>query len=98
MTWRTEPSIDHDRHGGLFYDDLDLQTCFDSPIAADRRTERHYRGRADVLQSFRQNGIGIDVGQHCESFFHKNFRSRQCLNRIWKQIARVRMNLELDPL
>src|SRR5438094_251338 len=62
------------------------------------RAEWHYRGRAYVLQSFRQNRIGVDVRKNSETLFHQNFRSRQCLNRIGKQIARVRMNLELDPL
>ena len=54
--------------------------------------------RSDILQSFRQNRIGVDVGQHGETFLHEHFRRRQRFDRIGQQIARIGMNLELDPV
>jgi hypothetical protein len=97
VTWCAQSRINDHRHGGLFNDNLDLQTRFDPAIAADRRAERHHSCRTDVLQPFCQHRIGVDVRKNRESFFHQKFRRRQRLNRIWKQIARVGVNLELDP-
>ena len=94
---RAQSSINHHRDGCLFDDDFDLRARFNPAIASDRRTERHHRRRANVLQSFRQHRIGIDVGQDGESFLHQNLRGRERLDRIGQQIARVGMNLELDP-
>ena len=36
-------------------------------------------------------------GKNSEPFFHQNFCGRERLNRIGQQVARVWMNLELDP-
>src|SRR5205823_8322185 len=97
VTWHVEPRVHDYRHGGLLDNDFNLQARLDSPVAADRRTERHYGGGADVLQSFREYRVGIDIGKNRESFFHQNFRSSEGLHRIRQQITRVRVNLELDP-
>src|SRR5438045_4803942 len=97
MTRRAEASIHYNRNGCLLDDDLDLRTRFNTAVAADRRPKRHHRGRADVLQTFREHGIGVDVRKNSEPFLHQNFRRRECLNRIGQQVARVWMNLEFDP-
>ena len=74
-----------------------LLARFDSPRAANRRTERHDRRAADVFEALRQYRIGIDVRQNRESLFHENFGCGQRLHRVGQQITRVGMNLQLEP-
>ena len=61
-------SID-DGNGGLFDDDAKLLARFEAAIGTDRRTQRHDRRGADILQAFGENRIGIDIWQHDETFF-----------------------------
>src|SRR6476620_5955755 len=67
---RAQSSINHHWDGGLFDDDFDLCPGFNPAITSDWRTERHHRRSANILQSFCQHRIGIDVGQDSESFLH----------------------------
>ena len=94
---RAEAGVDDHRHGRLFDDDFDLRARFDAAIAADRRTERHHRRRAHILQTLRQHRVGIDVRQDGKAFLHEDLRRGQSLDRVGQQISRIGMNLEFDP-
>ena len=59
--------VNDDGHRGLFDDDLNLRARLDPAVTADWRTERHHRRGPNVLQSFRQHRVGIDVGKNRES-------------------------------
>src|SRR5439155_8043547 len=92
VTGRAQPGIDHDRHRRLLDDDANLVAGLDAAIRTDRRTQRHDGRRADVLQAFGQNRIGIDVRKHDETFLDQKFRGLQRLDRIRQEIARVGMD------
>ena len=95
LAWRAEAGVDDDRHGRLFDDDFDLRARFDAAVAADRRTERHHGRGAHILQTLRQNRVGIDVWQHGEAFLHEDLRRGERFNRVGQEISRVRMNLRV---
>ena len=97
MAGRTEPGIDYDRNGRLLDNYPDLITGLDAAIGADGRAERHDGGHADVLQTFGQNRVGIDVRQHGEFFANEHFGCAKGFDRIGQQVTRVRMDFELDP-
>ena len=98
MARGAEAGVDDDGDAGLFDDDGDLRARFESAITPDGRAQRHDRGRTGVFEAFGQNGIGVDVGEHGESFGGENFRGAECFDRIGQEVLRVGMDLEFDPL
>ena len=98
MAWRADAGVDHDRDGGLLDDDANLIASLDAPIGSNGSAERHDCGRADVLQPLGQHRVGVDVRQYGEALGNKCLGGIESLNRIRQQVARIRMNLEFDPL
>ena len=98
MAGRAEAGINHDRHGGLLDDDANLIACLKAAIRANRRAEWHHRGGADVLQTFGQYRVGIDVRQHNKAFLHELIRGFERFDRVGQQVTRVRMDLQLHPV
>ena len=76
----SETCIDNYWNSRLLDNDFNLRTSFDSPVAADRRPEWHHCSGPDILQTFRQHRVRVDVWKHCESFFHENLSRRQCFH------------------
>ena len=98
MAGSADPRIDDHRHYRLLDDNGELMARLEAPVAPDRRTERHDRRGTRFLKSFCQDRISIDVGKNREPFGHQHLGRLQGLNGIGKQVAGVRMNLELHPL
>lgn len=92
-----DPGINDDGDGGLFDDDAELIARGETLVRPDRRAQRHYGGRSGFLEALCEDGIRIDVGKHGETFFHKDFRGFQRLDRIGKQVSGVRMDFEFHP-
>jgi hypothetical protein len=59
VAWRSYPCIYHHRNSRLIDNDPDLIPGLDPAVASNRRPERHNRRRANFLQSFCQDRIGI---------------------------------------
>ena len=93
-----EAGVDNDGDAGLFDDDGNLGAGFESAIAPDGRTERHDRGRTGVFETLGQNGIGVDVGKHGETFGGEDLRGAESFDRIGQEILRVGVDFEFHPL
>ena len=95
---RADASIHDDRHGGLFADDAELIAGGEAFVRTDGCAERHDGGGAGFLKALCKHGIGVDVGQHGETFLHEDFGGFQRLNRIGQQVGGIGMDFELHPL
>lgn len=92
------PGIDNDRDRRLLDDDANLVAGLETAVGADGRSQGHDRGGSGFLKSFGQNGIGIDIGEHHETFLHQLLGGLEGFDGIGKEVARIGMDLEFDPL
>jgi len=54
--------------------------------------------RTDLLQTQRQNRVGMDIGQHDKALLHQDFTCLEGPDRIGQQILGVGDDLHLDPV
>ena len=93
-----EAGVDDDGHGGLFDDDRDRRFHPQASARDDRRGERHEAGgNADLFKALRQNGVGVHVRQHRETFGDELFARFERVYRVGHEEARVGDDLDLDP-
>ena len=60
--------------------------------------ERHDGSSSGLFQMFAQCRVGLAVRQHHEAEFDELFSRLQCLYGVRQQVARVRMNLQFQPI
>jgi len=75
--------------------------CLDSslPFGMNARQQAawwHHGGGANILETLGQNRVGVDIGQDGKSFPNECLRGSQSLDWVWKEVARIGMDLELD--
>ncbi len=92
-----ETGIDHHRDIGFFDDDFDRVPGPQSPVGTDRRSQRHDRGDPDVFQTFGEDGISLNIGQHHEAFFDQYLRGLQGFHRVGQQVEGIRSHFQFDP-
>ncbi len=97
VAWGSDAGVDDDRHDGLLDDNAELVAGLEALMGADGGAEGHDGGRADLLEASCEDGVGVDVGKDGESLADETFGGGEGFDGIWEEVARVRVDLELDP-
>ena len=95
---RADAGVDDDRHAGEFADDADVVRVLNAEAGADRRAERHHRGRARVLQLPAGNRVVVGVRQHHEPFPDQHLRRFEQRFVVGEERPLVADHLELHPV
>ncbi len=98
MARRTDPRVHHHGHIGLLDDDGQKLPGHQPLVGADGRAERHHGGAAHLFEPLAEHGIGAAVGQHHKALFHQLLGGFQRLDGVGQQIARVGVDLQLQPV
>ena len=98
MARRTDTCIYYHRHCSLLDDDLQEVLHSQTLVGTDRCSEWHYGSGTSLFEVLAEGWVCLAIWQYHETELYQFLGSLQCLDRVWKKIAWVWVDFELEPV
>ena len=98
MARRTDTCIYYHRNSSLLDDDLQEVLHSQTLVGTDRCSEWHHGSSTSLFEVLAEGWVCLAIWQYYETELYQFLGSLQSLDRVWKKIARVWVDFELEPV